>query len=729
MALDSRYIPFYNIAQFIWDKESALPLTAGKVRFWVDTQRATPKEVFRLSGISPDYTYTSLDAELTLGPTGAFVDDSNMPIVIYAFPYDVDGNIQRYYIEVFSEDDVPQFVVEAAPYVFTTELPPDSVLSGDNELNNSQFVEVSFNSTAPHTYTFTGAVNEEVQVAPNWILEVSGSGTVTVERIVLTEVNTPTNPPYVLDIDSAGISILTLTQRLTNSPRLIAGGYVSGYFIAASQDSLQHALQMEYNPSGGTLDDNVIIDATITGDGSYNVLQGNLQITGTINPDPATTGYVDIDIIMPVGAHIRLSSFQLVQVNTAIDIAYGQLSTPKQINTLYQVYKPSYQQSKNSLTPWWYFPHNPVQFGGSDASVASRCSYIFDQTILYQTAANQVGFAIGPSEYNGVLAVTAVANATDARFALITYIAPQSVQGSWGYFLSSMVSAYINTSHASQLTIKMRILYRDGYPPTISNTEPIASWTLGQDPSFAAGWTDITPLNDPAYTLTAGTELPSGDAAYPLYPFDQFQLPEIGASSENMIAVIFYVMEPLNSTAATEDVIAIRSISTVQNQFAQDWVPVGEDEVRSACSYYFYSSYPTGISIGTATLSNQLVYGSYTINQPGTPVGDTTVTAEGQSFTIVYPKQNRDPVDLQVYSPTTGGNGDMDVFFYSLDGTPSTALSTVPFTFTSANAGSQTYATYYPIEHVGVHVFAGHTSTYASSYWAFHFFVDSRLGV
>ncbi len=322
MALDSRYIQAFTIEDVLLDKDTGAPLSGGKVYFYQDLQRTVLKAVYELTGTAPNYTYTQMANPVILSSIGTFEDTMGNPKIPYFFPYDADGNIERYYIAVYSSEDVFQFAREAQPYIFGTVIPPDQIINGENLLANPQFVEVSFNPQEPHTYTFVAASNEVVQVAPDWTLVVSGTGSVIVERIALTATDTPSQPPYVLDIECLGVNSIILRQRLFESPRLLAGIYITGFFIAASEDSLPHPLQMQYNPSAGTLDSNVIIDEVITGDGSYNVLQGNLLIAGTINPDPATTGYVDIDIIIPAGSHISVSSFQTVGINTPVNLAF-----------------------------------------------------------------------------------------------------------------------------------------------------------------------------------------------------------------------------------------------------------------------------------------------------------------------------------------------------------------------------------------------------------------------
>ena len=724
MALDPHYIPFYNIAQFIWDKESGVPLSAGTVKFWVDTQRATPKEVFRLSGVSPNYTYTSLGAELTLGATGAFVDLSGDPVVIYAYPYDADGNIQRYYIEVFAEDETPQFVVEAAPYVFKIELPPDQIISGDNELNNPQFVEVSFNPQAPYTYTFTAAVNEVVEVAPNWQIVASGTGTITVERVVLTETNTPSNPPYVLDITSTGLGDLTLYQRLENSPRLLAGTFVSGYFIAASEDGLQHALQMEYMPSGGALTENTIIDETITSDGSYNVLQGNLEITGTINPDPATTGYVDVQIIIPVGAHIRVSSFQIVQVNTGINVLFGELSTQKQKNQLFQYYEnQTVQQSRDNLLVNWGNVKISQFRATSLANVASQCSYVADQTILYQTGANKFQFGISEVD-NFVLKPQAAA--TDCRFALIQYIQPATINGYSGYYLSSLIRALLETIQDTTTRLKVRLIWRADAPPTIGATEPISSWANGTDPTFSAGWTAVVPLNDPAYSVSELFESTLGEDTMPPYTFDQMQMPNTG--NDLFVGLVVYIMDALDSTTGDEDLFYLGRMSLTNTQFGVDANPVTFDQNLINCEYYYEKSYDEGTLPGTATDVGILIAYQDSFKADI----DTSVFVKPTTFQINFHTPKRDIPTMALYA-NNGALNSVTVVAQSETAGPTfeQVESVVALAGIWGGAGDSAKRKHYtPGTLVAIEV-AGFSSGAddTNAYLIYHYDADARLGI
>lgn len=719
MALDSRYIQAFTIEDVLLDKDTGAPLAGGLVYFYEDDQRTVLKPVYELTGTSPNYTYTQLPNPVVLSAIGTFEDSMANPKIPYFFPYDDEGNIQRYYIYVTDADGVFQFAREAQPYVFTTTLPPDQIINGENLLANPQFVEVSFNSLQPHIYTFSGASNESVEVAPDWNLIVSGSGSITVERIALTETDTPSNPPYVLDIECSGVSVIILRQRFTQSPRLLANAFISGYFIAASEDNLPHTLQMQYNPSAGTLTDNIIIDEIITSDGSYNRLQGNLEITGVINPNPATTGYVDIDIVIPQGSHLRLSSFQVVGANTAVNLAFDQQPAARQIDHLFHFYEDAAVHSpKKSMVPWWKFSLNPNQFSVVSAPITSQCSYIIDQTIVFQPAASQVQYSSGSGIDNGSFFMQAQAGATDARFALITYLAPQSCQGAWGNWLSSRVRAELGTGHGSVIRFKMRLIWRATLPAVIGATEPIASWALGSDPTFSAGWNAIVPLNDPEYTFNLNPTGTMGADTFSYYDFDEMQLPIPTAAATNMFALVLYVMDPLNSTTGSMDFIYFNEITLTPGQFAIDSDQFAYSEVLAACQFYYQKSYSFDVFPGTVTRNNEW----YAI-QDASGVG--AILFELRPFMTRWLEKCISP-EVHFYSPVSGTID--NVYFIARVGVaiPLGAEADAPIS-NWAEDGTE-FKTGVVMVNTSADILTAAAGAVTNGYLIYHWTADSRLG-
>src|SRR6266478_8222714 len=144
MSISTLYIPLFTIEEVILDKDTGLPLSGGIVSFFRDSQRTTPKDVFQISGVSPNYTFTDVGAVFTLGLSGTFVDGNGNPFVPYAFPYDAAGELDLYFVTVVSAGGVPQFTREAVPYVPPGNVPPEDRTNTENELCNPQFVEVNF---------------------------------------------------------------------------------------------------------------------------------------------------------------------------------------------------------------------------------------------------------------------------------------------------------------------------------------------------------------------------------------------------------------------------------------------------------------------------------------------------------------------------------------------------------------------------------------------------------
>lgn len=115
MALDPQFVIAPSLEQYFVDKTTGLPLAGGKVYFYSDVNRSNLKDVFKLSGSPPNYSYVALPNPSTLSAVGTFQDAGGNNILPYYYPYNQEGEIENYYIEVYSEDDVLQFTREAFP--------------------------------------------------------------------------------------------------------------------------------------------------------------------------------------------------------------------------------------------------------------------------------------------------------------------------------------------------------------------------------------------------------------------------------------------------------------------------------------------------------------------------------------------------------------------------------------------------------------------------------------
>jgi len=115
MALDAQYILSPSLEMLFRDKTTGDPLAAGTVEFYIDSNRTTPKNVYKLSGTEPNYTYTALSNPVTLSSVGTFQDGSGNDIIPYLFPYDANGDVELYYVVIKDSSGTVQFTREAWP--------------------------------------------------------------------------------------------------------------------------------------------------------------------------------------------------------------------------------------------------------------------------------------------------------------------------------------------------------------------------------------------------------------------------------------------------------------------------------------------------------------------------------------------------------------------------------------------------------------------------------------
>lgn len=653
MAISPLYIPLFTIEEVILDKDTGLPLAGGVVKFYRDSQRLTPKPVYKISGVTPNYTFVSVGVELTLGIAGDFVDQDGFPFVPYAYPYDADGAVDLYYVTVTSAGGVHQFVREAVPYIGVGVIPPTQRSNTENELSNPQFVEVLFSTGggAPVVINVTGA-NTVTPIAPDWDVITSGTGTITVERLQPTTSNVPTNPPYTLSIAaSAGLgSTITIRQRLTNTPSILRGGFASGSLIAAVLSGGGSTISMTYAPSTGT-PTTVIPNTSIPTDGLYHTIAANAPITVQAN-SPADTGYVDINIVIPTARTIALSSIQLVGVSDSINIPFDEQTAARQKDHLFHYYEDSIlHQPKENLLTAWTFALNPWQFRTTSSTNVANNTYTADQTIIIQQAyvdsatGNNVAVSRGTLSENYPFKVTAV-TATN-KFAMVQYIDAATIRPYWNSKVSARVNLTLaSPTHSSVCRFKVRLIYRASVPPTIAQDEPITSWTnaAGSDPVFKSGWTAIAPLNDPIYTISTTANVN--------YDFDQFLLPPSDNAAVNgamTLGIVIYTLDNMDQTA-TADQILFNRVSFVHNDFAIDASVETWDETLRKCQYYYEKSYAVGVLPGTSTTVGL----QYASNPLGGDYSSTTMYKN--TFELRYSQIKRAAPTVTFYAPDGTAN-------------------------------------------------------------------------
>lgn len=139
MSLNNNYVISPSLEEYFVDKTTGLPLSNGKVYFYSDINRSTLKPIFTLSGNPPNYSYVQLQNPSTLSAVGTFQDEGGNNVLPYYYPYDADGNIELYYIEVYDSNDFLQFTREAWPNI-SFQSDNIEVANAVNYIPNGQFL-------------------------------------------------------------------------------------------------------------------------------------------------------------------------------------------------------------------------------------------------------------------------------------------------------------------------------------------------------------------------------------------------------------------------------------------------------------------------------------------------------------------------------------------------------------------------------------------------------------
>lgn len=523
-----------------------------------------------------------------------FLGNGTLPVDIF-FESDVVYRLefrQNNGIDTPSQNDA--LIYEVNNYVAGTggSTPVDTVaFASSNQITNPQFSLISFASP----FSLSGATNPDpIEVAPGWFLELAGSGNVALERIPLNNtLPNPSNAPYALRITLTGWNSngVFLRQRFEQNGMLWANKIVSSTITARLEGAPQTISANLVDSNASTLAQ--VLPVTAVNE-SFNEFTGYGQLTASTNPDVPPAAYIDYKLSLPNNVDIYVTSFQLVVQELPIEPSFEQDSIDRQIDHTFHYYRDSLLlMPKSSILTGWNFGLNPWQARTTGQVTLSTFGYTADQTIMIQQ--NYVNASVGSNiatlragavqNYGYAVIPLTAAN----QFAMVQYIDPSDIRQYWGYTMSSLARIYLTRQlTTSPFRVKMRLIYRTSLPPTLTQSEPIATWTSGGDPVFAAGWTALIPKNDPAYPLSNG---------YNDIAFEGMDLP--ASSSDNMtLGIVLYTIDNLGT--AIPDSIIINDVSLVPNEFAIASNVLTFDETLARCQFHYQKSF----AIGTVPADN-----------------------------------------------------------------------------------------------------------------------------
>lgn len=671
MTQDTRCISSIELQSYFVDKTTAEALAGGKVYFYKDLDRTVAKPVYQLTGSPPNYTYTALPNPLTLTGVGTFDDGSGNDIAVYYFPYEgtpsdgvSDAVVEQYYIAVYDSNLVPQFTREAWPAlgVISSGGGGGTVVEGSilNQISNGQFVDISFNNDFAYTIAYTGAATTTVAIAPDWNIEIvhTGAGSTTVVRTAVAGDDLiTTQPPYTLDITpGANITTLKLIQRLNHNPDIWSpisvgvGGYVAGSFVLGDGTSAT----MTYVPSTGSPTD-ILTAANATG--GYRGYNATVELPVSDNTDTATDGYIDIKITLSNTVASKITSIQLVGLNENVSgIAYQQEAVNRQLDHLFHYYNPLLQYKPiPSFLVGWDFPLNPAQFLGDTVAAsaigANKSKYVWDQTIIFQSADSGVGITRASS---GAMVTTAAAA---TQLAVIQYLDQTQARKILNSPLSVNVSAF--SSDATGITATVSLWYTTGTSlpvvTTGTNNSIVATLDANGKPAtfnLANGvtWTEVPRglLGNAQFAIGTSATTNFND-----YGFTGWDMEGIAACNTATFFAIVVGTEALT----IGQTVTWNSISLVPGYIATRPAVQDAQSVLVQCRYYYLNSYPQGVAVGTAVRDGA----DYEIMTPIASGGSTNGYLKSFQIDLLNPMRSNAPT-ITFYSPFVGTAGDLSIF-------------------------------------------------------------------
>lgn len=728
MSLDARYFVTSDLDTYFVDKDTGLPLSGGTLTFYRDIARNTPKTVFQLTGAPPNYTYTALPNPVVLSAVGTVQNAGGDNVVIYYFPYDDEGNLDLYYVSVKDSNGVEQFTREAWPNS-ASDIPPPIGASGviQNQLANPQFTQTFINENQPTIYSVSSATNQVFAFAPDWDFVLSGTGSVTVQKIAISgNQNVVTSPPYVLDVAvSAGITACYLRQRLNVNSGLWASTanesiFLSGTLIAQNQSAGTSGIQMLYAASSGGLPI-LIVDASFDNSG-YQLIMGGTSDALPLSTDTnfGDDGYVDIYLSFLLNSHVRISSIQVIPTTNPAGItlfAYDNNSSNREQALMGDYYVPNLNSRPSpSLLIAWDFPLNPFQFVAS-GNITNTAAYICDQTIGFAGVSGNVGFARNAIT-NGLALTTAGNN--DA-FYLMQYLSGDDAKKILGTPLSVNVFGYV-TSMSSNVTMNVYLL-RAPSTSTIP-TLPTSIGTVATDGTFtltASGWTVIPRSGLPTANATlpvfsTNTDINSPDNDMSFTGWEITDGTQIGNTTLFAIVVTFAYID-------TSTAITINSISLIPNAIPSRPAAQSFDEVVRKCQYYYEKTYDINTYPGTVTQN-----GIITCDQQPA-ISGANYTAYPLDIPVRYNTRKRIPITPSIYAANGTINQVLILVYQAATNeiTANAALTSWVLTY-SGEMGFVLGALNRSVALVGL-ISGSPSLPGAEAIAQFHFVADARLGI
>lgn len=650
--LDPLYIVGLELGEYFVDPRTGLPLSNGKIYFYKDLARAIPKLVYRLSGSPPNYEYLALPNYMELSAAGTIVDDNGDEVSIYYYPWNADGDIERYYIRVEAEDGETIKEFQAWPNNFEGSVTPGgSAASVENQIANSQFVDVLFNSELGVTIEFDGPVSAaEYEIAPDWKLRVSSNaaGSIIVGRTALEgSLNVPTNAPFMLSISPQGnfVSAISLVQRFANNPDIWANQYIAGSITVTSLDGINHSFEMQYAPSVALAPTVILTGAS--GASGYTTLSGTVLLAPGTNTESGDVAYDDIEIILPVSGNYAVTSVQVFGTDSAATLVpYQQETVNRQVDHLFHYYNPLIQQVPvPSILHGWDFRVNPAQWGNdiTMASVASQ--YLWDQLIGWQSVNSCLrAYRAGPR------ALTLEHEAVAGQIAIIQYLSGPQLRQLLSNDFSVLMRGYTDRVGGAAGTVSFWYSTDATLPNVAAGTNLSLIATMdaqGKPTTFHGAWTELTRnyRGDGRFTIPYSSGLDYQEIA-----LEGWNNP---GNTINRDAFYGAIVVGFESYSDFHNVV-FESISVTPGLLARPYAPLDYVNTLNQLQLYYKKSYGQDVNPGSITHVNALQFITLSTEVTEPSFENWAITIKFQDIYIGFEIMRVGTPIITIYSPLSG---------------------------------------------------------------------------
>jgi hypothetical protein len=287
----------------------------------------------------PETVYHDPDLSVAWSNPIQFLGNGTLPIDIY---FESD---KVYRLEFRQNDGVlppsqsDPLIYEVNNYVAGTggSTPVDTVaFASSNQITNPQFSLLNLENPV----TISGTNPDPIELAPGWTLLVSGTGSVTIEQVALSNANiNPSNAPYALRLTMSGWTTdsVMLRQRFQQNGMLWANKFVSTALTARLEGSIQSIFANLVDSNSSIL--GTVLSLTPVNE-EWNEYTGYADLPDSTNPDVPPAAYIDYLLHLPSNIDIYLTSFQLVVQDLPLEPSFEQDSINRQIDHTYNTAYP-----------------------------------------------------------------------------------------------------------------------------------------------------------------------------------------------------------------------------------------------------------------------------------------------------------------------------------------------------------------------------------------------------